>query len=101
MMIHNGKAVKTTRPLGNRNIFRALCLNSDYQLALYESQGVMSFGNFIDALLSEGVKEAIYTDIGQGWNYCFYRVNQSDKSPKYIHATSLPYASNFITITTK
>lgn len=101
MMIHDGKAVKTTRPLGNRNVFRALCLNSTNHLALYESQGMMSFGNFIDALLSVGVKESLYTDMGQGWNYCFYRVNQSDKSPQYLHATSLPYASNFIVLETK
>ena len=59
MMIHNGNAVKTTRPLGNRNVFRALCLNSDNQLALYEIQGVVTFGNFIDALLSVGVKEVL------------------------------------------
>lgn len=98
MMIHNGNAVKTTRPLGNINVFRALCLDSDNQLALYESQGIVTFGNFIDALLSQGVKEALYTDMGQGWNYCFYRVNQSEKSPTYLHSTSLPYASNFIVI---
>ena len=101
MMIHNGNAVKTTRPLENRNVFRALCLNSDNQLALYESQGIVTFGYFIDALLSVGVKEALYTDMGQGWNYCFYRVNQSDKYPQYLHSTSLPYASKFITIKTK
>ena len=101
MMIHDSKAVKTTRPLGNRNVFRALCLDSDNQVALYESQGVVTFGNFIDALLSQGVKEALYTDMGQGWNYCFYRVNQSDKSPKHLHSTSLPYASNFIIFRTK
>ncbi len=101
MMIHNGVKMPTTRPLGNKNVFRALCLDSDNQLALYESQGIVTFGNFIDALLSQGVKEALYTDMGQGWNYCFYRVNQSDKAPKYLHSTSLPYASNFITIKTK
>lgn len=101
MMIHNGKKVPTTRPLGNKNVFRALCLDSDSQLALYESQGIVTFGNFIDALLSQGVKEAIYTDMGQGWNYCFYRVNQSDKTPNYLHSTSLPYASNFIKIKIK
>ena len=61
----------------------------------------MSFGDFIDALLTQGVKEALYTDMGQGWNYCFYRVHQSDKSPKYLHSSSLPYASNFITIKIK
>ena len=101
MMIHDGKAVKTTRPLGNRNVFRALCLDSDNQLALYESQGEMSFGNFIDALLSQGVKEALYTDMGLGWNYCFYRVNESDKSPQYLHSKSKSNASNFVIITTK
>ena len=101
MMIHNGAKTPTTRPLGNKNVFRALCLDSDNQLALYESQGIVTFGNFIDALLSQSVKEALYTDMGQGWNYCFYRINQSDKSPQYLHSTSLPYASNFITIKTK
>lgn len=101
MMIHNGQKIPTTRPLGNKNVFRALCLDSNNHLVLYESQGIVTFGKFIDALLSQGVKEALYTDMGQGWNYCFYRVNQSDKAPKYLHSTSLPYASNFITIKTK
>lgn len=98
MMIHDSSAVKTTRPLGNTNVFRALCLDADDSLALYESQDDITFGNFIDALLSQGVKEALYTDMGEGWNYCFYRVNQSDKSPKYLHSLLLPYASNFIVI---
>lgn len=96
MMIHHGKAVKTARKLGNKNVFRALCLDSDGQLTLYESQGIVTFGNFIDALLSQGVKEALYTDMGQGWNYCFYRLNASDASPKYLHDLPLPYASNFV-----
>lgn len=101
LMIHDGAKVPTTRPLGNKNVFRALCLDSDNQLVLYESQGIVTFGNFINALLSQGVKEALYTDMGQGWNYCFYRVNKYDKSPQYLHSTSLPYASNFIVMKTK
>ena len=101
MIIHCGHKVPTTRPLGNKNVFRALCLDSDSQLALYESQGIVTFGNFIDALLSQGVKEALYTDMGQGWNYCFYRINNGDASPKYLHTQSLPYASNFVTLKIK
>lgn len=101
MMIHDGAKVPVTRPLGNKNVFRALCLDSDNHLALYESQGIVTFGNFIDALLSQGVKEALHTDMGQGWNYCFYRVNQSDRAPNYLHSSSLPYASNFITLKIK
>lgn len=65
MMIHEGKAVKTTRPLGNQNVFRALCLDSDNNLALYESHGIVTFSNCIDALLSQGVTEALYSDMGQ------------------------------------
>ena len=101
MMIHDGAPVPTTRPLGNKNVFRALCLDADGRLAFYESQGTITFGNFINALLSQGVKEALYTDMGQGWNYCFYRNSNSDASPKYLHTRSLPYASNFITLRIK
>lgn len=101
MMIHKGKALPTTRPLGNKNVFRALCLDSDGRLALYESQGIITFGNFIEALLAQGVKEALYTDMGQGWNYCFYRSGNTEGTPKYLHTQSLPYASNFITLRIK
>lgn len=101
MMIHNGKAVKTTRPLGNQNVFRALCLDSDGNLALYESQGRVTFGNFIEALLSQGVQEALYTDMGQGWNYCFYRLHDTDKAPTFLHSLPTPLASNFVVIKKK
>lgn len=98
MMIHKGKKVPTTRPAGNRNVFRALCLDADGKLALYESQGTVTFGSLIDALQSRGVKEALYTDMGQGWNYCFYRTNNADATPSYLHSQPLSCASNFITI---
>lgn len=39
-------------PLGNQNVFRALCLDADNQLALYDSQRIVTFGNFLYALLS-------------------------------------------------
>lgn len=101
MMIHHCKGVKTARKLDNKNVFRALCLDKENQLALYESLGIVTFGNFINALLSQGVKEALYTDMGQRWNYCFYRVNANESSPKYLHDRPLPYASNFIILKTK
>lgn len=101
MMIHSGKAVRTTRPAGNKNVFRALCLDADGRVAVYESRRVITFGNFIDALLSRGVKEALYVDMGAGWDYCFYRNNHADVLPKYLHSKSLPYSSNFIVIKTK
>lgn len=101
MMIHHFKGVKTARKLDNKNVFRALCLDKENQLALYESLGIVTFGNFINALLSQDVKEALYTDMGQGWNYCFYRLNADESSPKYLHDKPLPYASNFVVLKVK
>lgn len=98
MMIHNGKKVPTTRPSGNSHVFRALCLDSDGQLAIFESQGKIAFGKFIDALMSQGVKEALYTDMGPGWNYCFYRLSRTDQAPQYLHSMPAPNASNFAII---
>lgn len=84
--------------LGNVYMFRALCQDSKGDLVLFETQGKMTFGNFIEALLAQGVTEALYTDMGQGWNYCFYRQNTNESSPKYLHNQPLPYASNFVVI---
>ena len=44
MMIHNGKAVNTKRSLGNKNVFRALCLDSEgerTQKVLFEDYGIV------------------------------------------------------------
>lgn len=98
MMIHNGEKMKTVRESSNENVFRALCLDAEGELAIYESQCKVTFGNFIEALLSQGVKEALYTDMGYGWNYCFYRENVADSTPKFLHAKSNPNASNFVVI---
>lgn len=101
MMIHNGREVKTTRPLDNENVFRALCLDSTDNLALYESVNTITFGDFINALLSQGVREALYTDMGGGWNYCFYRLNANATTPTYLHEHPVPDASNFVVLTLK
>ena len=47
MMIHNGKEVVHTRSADNANEFRALCLIGD-SVAIADSDGYMTFGEFID-----------------------------------------------------
>ena len=95
MMIHQGKKVQTTRPLSNVNQFRALCLNHEGQIAIMESHGKVTFGNFIKALLDVGVTEALYTDMGPGWNYCFYR-QQQGLPTSFLHNVPQSRASNFV-----
>ena len=94
MMIHEGKRVLTIRKDANKNEFRALCELSG-KLCVIDSKGVSSFGDFIQALLNEGVTEAIYLDMGPGWNYSWYRDDSG--VPHEIHNHRIIYTTNWIT----
>lgn len=72
MMIHNGMIVAHTCPDGNVNEFRALCMVNG-KLAVVDSRGSVKFGDFIRKLRQAGVTEALYLDMGDGWNYSWYR----------------------------
>ena len=94
MIIHEGQRVPTIRKDSNKNEFRALC-EKDGKLCIIDSKGASSFGEFIQALLDEGVREAIYLDMGPGWNYSWWR--DQDGHPHEIHKQRIPYTTNWIT----
>ncbi len=94
MIIHNGKKVPHTRKAANTNEFRALCL-IDGKVAIADSQGVMKFGDFINDLIKAETTEALYLDMGSGWNYSWYRGDNGN--PIEIHPTPTKYATNWIT----
>ena len=94
MMIHDGIEIPHTRPASNTNEFRALCL-IDGKLAIADSKGSVKFGNFIKNLQQAGATEALYLDMGPGWNYSWYR--DANGNPIEIHTTPTKYATNWIT----
>lgn len=65
------------------------------KLCVIDSKGVSSFGDFIQALLDEGVAEAIYLDMGPGWNYSWYL--DYDGVTHEIHKHRIIYTTNWIT----
>ena len=94
MMIHNNDIKPTTRPNGNINTFRALCeLNG--MLCIIESEANIKFGNFKKSLKELGVSEAIYLDMGSGWNYAWYRID--DATIVRLHPKVHDYCTNWIT----
>ena len=95
MMIHQMARVKTTRPDNNINQFRALCLTNDGRLCIADATEAMSFGDFIQLLLSAGMYDALYMDMGPGWNYSWYR-EYADSAATYIHSQSLSSATNWL-----
>lgn len=94
MMVHQGGRVKTTRPLTNRNLFRALC-EKDSKLCVIDATEIKPFGDFIDSLIAVGVTEAIYIDMGHGWNYSWYRERIGDEAV-FIHSAYLECATNWL-----
>lgn len=57
---------------GKWNIYRALC-EKDGRLCIVQSKKVVSFGFFVRCLLALKVTNALYLDMGSGWNYAWYR----------------------------
>lgn len=94
MMIYEGKEIPHTRPASNTNEFRVLCM-IDNRVAIADSKGSMEFGNFIELLLKAGATEALYLDMGPGWNYSWYR--DVNGNAVEIHSTLTKYATNWIT----
>ena len=94
MMIHQGEKVRTTRPASNVNQFRALAQIGD-RLCIADGAAPMKYGDFIQALLDAGATEAIYMDMGPGWNYSWYR-EYADSSATWIHSATLSSATNWL-----
>lgn len=94
MIIHKYNLVPTTRPNHSRNIFRALC-EKDNNLCIIESTSNIEFGNFKSRLIELNVSEALYLDMGNGWNHAWYRV--SNDSVNVLHPKTHNYCTNWIT----
>lgn len=99
MMIHEGIEVPHTRKAGSENLFRALC-EIDGQLCVADAKEWGTFGSFINNLLDAGATEALYLDMGSGWNHSWYRSEFSSgySSPAIIiHPKRHEYCTNWLT----
>ncbi len=93
LIIHEGENKETVRPNSSKNQFRALCENRG-RLCVIESDSVLTFGDFRKKMLQYGVREAIYLDMGGGWNHAWYRDADSIKE---MHPKTHNYCTNWIT----
>jgi len=94
LLIHDGKEFTGCFKSQSQNRYRALCELRD-NLCIIECSKKMSFGDFKSGLKKLGVKEAIYLDMGTGWNYSWYR--KSDGTVVEIFPIKGKYCTNWIT----
>ncbi len=79
--------------MGGRNIFRALCEHKG-KLCIAESRRLQDFKFFMNSLEKFGVTNAIYLDMGKGWNHSWYRDNTG--AVKVLHPKKHSYCTNWI-----
>ncbi|KWW29704.1 MAG: Uncharacterized protein AUK63_1304 [bacterium P3] len=72
IIVHQGRIMPTVRKDGEMHQYRALCSHKG-RLCIIESDTVVAFAGFKRMLHAFGVSEALYLDMGSGWNYAWYR----------------------------
>lgn len=94
MMIHEGEEVAHVRSLSNVNLFRALC-EIDGRLCIADATDYFAFGTFIAKLKAAGATEALYLDMGSGWNFSWYREFEGGAATE-IHPHIHDFTTNWV-----
>ena len=94
LLFLNGVQFKGCFKPERENQYRALC-EINGRLCIVDCAKNLPFREFLAEMKSIGVKNAIYCDMGTGWNYSWYREN--DGSAKEIFRIPGKYTTNWIT----
>lgn len=93
MLFNNGKQFKGCFKPDRANQYRALC-EIGGKLCIVDCARSLPFGSFMDGLRKLGVKNAVYCDMGYGWNYSWFR--KADGSVKEIFTSPGQYTTNWV-----
>ena len=94
-VIRDGAIRKTQIQKPTRqNIYRAIA-DLKGELVIVESKQVMPYQEFVEGLKALQVTNALFMDMGAGWNYSFYR--DKNNSLHVIHPHTHNYCTNWIT----
>lgn len=80
-----------------QEIYRALCENKDGELMVVTAKEDIAYEKFVQALVSElDVRNALYMDMGIGWNYSWYRTDDSTFTAFFPMAKWTQYQTNWL-----
>lgn len=100
LIILNGKQTPMwERMRKNKTRYRALC-EKNGRLCLVESRKVVTLEYFTKCLVENLVTNAIYLDMGAGWNYAWYRDDAGkvkELFPESKQASDYKFRTNWIT----
>ena len=93
LLFHNGKQFKGCFKPERANQYRALC-EIGGKLCIVDGARSLPFGSFMEGLRKLGVRNAVYCDMGYGWNYSWYRTTEG--SVKEIFTNPGQYTTNWV-----
>lgn len=96
MNVYKGTPIKPT----TANIYRSVCILNDGNFAVIQSTKALPLNDFINSLIEMGVSDALYLDMGRGWNYGWYRETIGSQSIKLFDYRT-PYQTNWLLIKAK
>lgn len=102
LIVKNGKSVYRNTPIKptTRNIYRAACIMNDGNFAVIQSEVALSLTEFISSLVRTGVSDALYLDMGRGWNFGWYRETNKSQAIRFFDYRT-PYQTNWLLIKSK
>lgn len=102
LIVQNGKNVYKGTPIKplTSNIYRSACILNDGNFAVIQSAKALPLNVFINSLIEMGVSDALYLDMGRGWNYGWYRETGDSPAIKLFDYKS-PYQTNWLLIKVK
>lgn len=102
LIVQNCKDVYKGTPIkpATKNIYRAACIMRDGNFAVIQSEKSLPLKDFIASLIKLGVSDALYLDMGTGWNYGWYR-ETSDRPAVKLFEARTPYQTNWLIIKKK
>ena len=95
-VIKDGEAyVPAIQPLDRVEHFRSICQKGNRMYVIANAQK-MAYQAYLETLLTFGVENALYMDMGPGWNHSFYR--DADNQLYILHPKGHHYPTNWIVV---
>lgn len=85
----------TIQPLDRIEHYRSLC-QKDNRFLVIANRENMSYQEYLDLLLAYGIDNALYMDMGAGWNHSFYR--DVNNQLHILHPKTHAYPTNWLTV---
>ena len=94
-VIKDGKGYNPPRQTVKQEYYRCIAQKAGRTYVI-ESKEVVKFDYFVKCLVERGVENALYMDMGKGWNHSFYR---NEKGGAHIlHPKTHEYCTNWLVV---